>query len=207
MRMVEDERIRASGQWKVECESILADTIRTRKEEIEEEAKAAVEDKRADLLDRVLQQFADLMRQSGREIEAYVQNSPPATQAKVRFLNDRLSRAPKKRGPRARPPQLSQKELFDTDFAKIISELEAGGEDLRNEIVLMDGCFMYQGQVFVVDDMVEAQNRLGKASQAKVTAVTTAEIELTFGASTRDSSVVTIDKAQLAAGTVTLSPL
>jgi hypothetical protein len=105
----------------------------------------------------------------------------------------------KKQTPRTQASPPSPEEAFDTDFTAIISEWEAAGRDPSKEVILADGCFMYHGHVFAVDEQVRAKTRIeGRYMEAKVTAVTTAEIELTF----RDHSIVSIDRDLLVSGAV-----
>jgi hypothetical protein len=176
--------------------------MRSLKSEYQTEAKARYDEKRKEIFDRIYWQFTELRRNSEREVDAYVQRSPPSMQEKVGILKERSCSVPAARPPRTLERATNSAWNAGEDLAAVLSEATAEGDDLPSLVILSDGSFLCAGRVYSVGDLIRITTRIpGHPTEATVVLASATKVVLQF----KDNTSLSLPKADLVSGRVTFA--
>ena len=189
--MAAEERANGARKWKSTSCGLLDEAVSDMKHEFDEELSHQLEMKAIEVETNLCREFHELMRQYGREIEAYVTSAGPSR----REIFSSLARRSPSHPPMVKRKEVETEELaFDTDFSRIVEELQEAGHDIGDIMKLADGCILCGGVVLTPGDSVAVETRAsGKPMNAVISAVTTGELVIKF----KDGSTATIDASDL----------
>lgn len=194
MRLIRDDRLESSKTRMEESISLLDQTFKSIKDSIQSKYDIIYKAKKEDIHQRILKMFADLMKNSGREIEFYISDAPSDKKSVFQYLQAATAKQIKKRNNTRIPthtPEVTS--AFETDFHEIYDDLVKSGIDMQNEVILADGSFLYQGHCYSVGDTIYISKLSNSSIQAKVELVTVEEVTLVFP----DRSILKISKDDL----------
>lgn len=194
MELIRDDRLEVAKTRMEETISLLDQTLNSLKENIKSQYDCIYKTKKEEILQRILKNFADLMKSSSREIEFYISGASLEKKQLFQFLQTTTPKPIKKRNITRTPIHTAEiSSNFDTDFHEMYNDLVESGIDMENEVILSDGSFLYQGHCYSVGDTLFISKISNSAIQAKVDLVTTEEVTLVFP----DKSFMKIKKDDL----------
>ena len=194
MRMIKEDRIASSKLRMEESISLLEKSTGVIRDQVNNKVESAVKKKKDEILQKILRSYADISRIYGKEISQYISTAPEEKQDIFKFLQTAVPKQPKKRSQRqASSVNDNQQAAFFEDFDFIMNDRKNDGDDLASQVILTDGCFLYNGICYAVGDSVGIVRTSNLIIQAKIELVTKAEITFSFA----DGSIMRITKEDL----------
>ena len=178
---IRDDKLEASKTRMNESISLLDQTIKSMKDLVQSQFDVIYKSKKEEIHQRLLKNFADLMKSSKSEIEVYINGASPEKKKMFQYLQTTTPKPVKKRNTTRAPVHTVEvTSPFDQDFNEMYNDLIESGIDMDKEVILADGSFLYQGHCFSVGDTVYISKLSNTSIQAKVDLVTTEEVTLIF---------------------------
>ncbi|KAH0794485.1 hypothetical protein GPJ56_001510 [Histomonas meleagridis] len=202
MDMLAENRSQNAQSWRDQNIGLLEKSIQEIKESIEKEYQRRYDLKKKEIQDRVFHQFGDLLKQFGKEIEEYIKLIPPERQQLHASLSAEIQKPAKNQQQINISKTTTPSSVFQEDFSKIISQMQADGVNTNSMTIIADRAMFYHDQVFFQGNSVSVETRMRNKLSGTIDSITKGEIEISF----KDNSVLSISDIDLKEGRVVLYP-